>query len=175
MIFPWESRSWLNVNINQIQFEHLININGHNPANVAMIGTAVDPKLHIMSKRGIIKAFMQMSSIFANKKDTITVHTAGHHVKSKRSLKPILLGYKTIKKFDFVNNNIVFLQPTRIISRKSIELNFKLVRQLFASENFYEKFQDNPKLTLSLLVSGPIPYGQQNLFSTSEKGFQEFS
>ena len=144
MIYPWESRSWMNVNINKIQQNHLIDINGHNPANVALLGTAVDTKMHQMSKRDVIKAFMQVSTIFANKKDTITVHTAANHTDSERSLKPILLGHKTIHKFDFVNNNIVFLQPTRVISRKSIELNFKLIKRLFSYDSFAEKFITNP-------------------------------
>jgi glycosyltransferase involved in cell wall biosynthesis len=174
MLYPWESRSWMNVNINKIQQSHLIDINGHNPANVTLIGTAVDTKTHQMSKRGIIKAFMQVSTIFANKKDTITVHTAAHHTESKRSLKPILLGYKTIQKFDFVNNNIVFLQPTRVISRKSIELNFKLVKRLFSYDSFYEKFIDNPQLKLSLIVSGPIPHGQQDYYNDLKKDFKNF-
>ena len=174
MIYPWESRSWMNVNINKIQHNHIINVKGHNPANSALIGTAVDTKLHQMSKRDMIKTFMQVSSIFANTKDTITVHTAAHHIESKRSLKPILLGYKTIKKFDFVNNNIVFLQPTRVISRKSIELNFKLVKQLFSDEEFSKKFHDNPQLTLSLIVSGPIPHGQQNYYQDLLEDFKNF-
>lgn len=173
-VYPWESRSWMNVNINRIQQDHLININGHNPANVALLGTAVDTKMHQMSKRDIIKAFMQVSTIFANKKDSITVHTAAHHTKSKRSLKPILLGYKTIKDFDFVNNNIVFLQPTRVISRKSIELNFKLIKRLFSYDNFAEKFITNPQLKLSLIVSGPIPHGQQNYYEDLKKDFKKF-
>ena len=174
MIFPWESRSWIQVNINKIQQEHLINTNGHNPANVATIGTAVDIKMHLMSKRDIIKAFMQVSSIFANKKDFITVHTAAHHIDSERSLDPILLGYRTINNFDFVNNNIVFLQPTRVISRKSIELNFKLVKKLFSNENFYEKFNDNPQLKLSVIVSGPIPLGQRNYYQSLVKDYKNF-
>ena len=173
-IYPWESRSWMNVNINRIQQDHLINVNGHNPANVALLGTAVDTKLHAMSKRDIIKAFMQVSTIFANKKETITVHTAAHHTESKRSLKPILLGHKTIKKFDFVNNNIVFLQPTRVISRKSIELNFKLIKRLFSYDSFAEKFITNPQLKLSLIVSGPIPHGQQNYYHDLKKDFKKF-
>ncbi|MGI9530985.1 phosphodiester glycosidase family protein [Lutimonas sp.] len=173
-VYPWESRSWMNVNINKIQQNHLIDINGHNPANVALIGTAVDTKMHQMSKRGIIKAFMQVSTIFANRKDTITVHTAARHTDSKRSLKPILLGYKTIKKFDFVNNNIVFLQPTRVISRKSIELNFKLIKRLFTYDTFCEKFLTNPQLTLSLIVSGPIPHGQQDYYHDLKKDFKNF-
>ncbi|SNR58411.1 Glycosyl transferases group 1 [Lutibacter agarilyticus] len=174
MLYPWESRSWMNVNINKIQQNHLIDINGHNPANVALLGTAVDTKMHQMSKRDIIKAFMQVSSIFANKKDTITVHKAANHEDSERSLKPILLGYKTIKEFDFVNNNIVFLQPTRVISRKSIELNFKLIHRLFSYENFSEKFITNPQLKLSLIVSGPIPHGQQHYYEDLKKDFNTF-
>jgi glycosyltransferase involved in cell wall biosynthesis len=173
-IYPWESRSWMHVNINKIQQNHLININGHNPANVALLGTAVDTKMHQMSKRDIIKAFMQVSTIFANKKATITVHTSAHHTDSKRSLKPILLGHKTIKKFDFVNNNIVFLQPTRVISRKSIELNFKLIKRLFSYDSFAEKFSTNPQLKLSLIVSGPIPHGQQNYYRDLKTDFTNF-
>lgn len=174
MVYPWESRSWMNVNINKMQQEHLININGHNPANVALLGTAVDTKLHQMSKRDIIKAFMQVSTIFANDKESITVHTAANHKDSERSLRPILLGYKRIEKFDFVNNNIVFLQPTRVISRKSIELNFKLVKRLFSYDSFAEKFNTNPQLKLSLIVSGPIPHGQQNYYHELKKDFTNF-
>ena len=173
-IYPWENRSWMNVNINKIQQNHLININGHNPANVALLGTAVDTKMHHMSKRDIIKAFMQVSTIFANKKEAITVHTAAHHTDSQRSLHPILLGHKTIRNFDFVNNNIVFLQPTRVISRKSIELNFKLIKRLFSHESFAEKFSTNPQLKLSLIVSGPIPHGQQNYYRDLKKDFTNF-
>ena len=174
MVYPWESRSWMNVNINKIQQNHLIDINGHNPANVALIGTAVDTKTHQMSKRDIIKAFMQVSSIFANKKDSITVHTVAEHAKSERSLKPILLGHKTIRKFDFINNNIVFLQPTRVISRKSIELNFKLIKRLFSYDSFSEKFMTNPQLKLSLIVSGPIPHGQQDYYHELKQDFKNF-
>ncbi len=174
MIYPWESRSWMHVNINKIQQSHLIEKNGINPANVALLGTAVDTKTHQMSKRDIIKAFMQVSSIFANKKETITVHTVAHHTDSKRSLEPILLGYKTIKNFDFVNNNIVFLQPTRVVSRKSIELNFKLVKRLFSYDSFADKFKTNPQLKLSLIVTGPIPHGQQDYYHDLKTDFENF-
>ena len=44
ILFPWESRSWISVNINQRQSDHLIEKNGHNPANIDLIGTAIDTK-----------------------------------------------------------------------------------------------------------------------------------
>ncbi len=174
MVYPWESRSWLNININSLQHRRLVNTKGHNPANSAMIGTAVDTKPEQISRRDIIKAFMQMASIFANHKDTITVHKVANHIHSERSLLPILLGYDTIKEFDFVHNNIVFLQPTRVISRKTIELNFQLVKQLFTNTDFVKKFEDNRQLKLSILVSGPIPHGQRNYYEHLLEDFKDF-
>jgi len=153
----------------------LIEKNGLNPANVELIGTAVDEKLqHTMSKRDIIKAFMQVPTIFANKKDTITVHKVDKHIGSERSLRPILFGVETIHNFDFVNNNIVFLQPTRVISRKNIETNFKLVHKLFTNNEFSQKFIENPKLTISLIVTGPIPPGQQDYYERLICDFSDF-
>ncbi|MBL4710586.1 MAG: hypothetical protein JKY48_19330, partial [Flavobacteriales bacterium] len=165
VLFPWERKSWITLNINQIQYEHTIEINGHNPANTAKIGTAIDIQSHSsVSKRSIISAFIQVASIFANNKKTVTVHAASRNIKSDRSKAPILLGYSTIKNFDFVSNNVVFLQPTRVISRKSIELNFKLITNLITHERFRQKFYDNPELKITLLVSGPIPLGQKDYY-----------
>ena len=174
-IYPWSSRLWMNVNINNIQQKHLIEKNGINPSNIDLIGTAIDNTiLTSMSKRDSIKAYMQVASIFANNKKDITVHKADKHIGSQRSLKPILLGSQTQKDFDFVNNNIVFLQPTRVISRKNIEINFKLVKELFANEEFTQKFIDNPQLHLSIIVTGPIPQGQQNYYEQLISHFSDF-
>ncbi len=95
VLYPWERKSWMTVNINRHQYNRSIQVNGHNPANVAQIGTAIDYKSHLnISKRDIIGAFMQVASIFANNKKSITVHTAAKHINSIRSLRPILYGYK---------------------------------------------------------------------------------
>jgi Phosphodiester glycosidase/Glycosyl transferases group 1 len=166
VLFPWERKSWMTVNINRVQYNRTIRVNGHNPANVTQIGTAIDYKSHLnVSKRSIIRAFMQVASIFENNKDYIMVHSVEKHIKSERSLHPILLGHSKIYDFDFVNNNIVFLQPTRVISRKSIELNFRLITNLLQEKSFRQKFVDNPKLKITLLVSGPIPHGQRDYYS----------
>jgi hypothetical protein len=175
VLYPWNSRSWMNVNINTIQRKHLIRANGLNPANVEQIGTAIDEKLYKpMSKRDTIRAFKQVASIFANNKQTITVHKADRHLESDRALSPILFGSELIRNFDFVNNNIVFLQPTRVISRKNIETNFKLVRKLFENKEFIEKFVDNPQLNLSLIVTGPIPSGQKDYYRNLLSDFSGF-
>ncbi|MBN4073043.1 phosphodiester glycosidase family protein [Crocinitomix catalasitica] len=175
MLYPWERKSWMTVNINQIQNNKTVHLNGHNPANVAKIGTAIDINSHLnVSKRSIISAFKQVGAIFSNNKETITVHAAKKHIESARALKPILLGHSRIPRFDFVSNNIVFLQPTRVISRKSIELNFRLISKLLLRQRFRQKLDDNPELKITLLVSGPIPMGQKGYYKQLLSDFSLF-
>lgn len=175
VLYPWERKSWMTVNINRLQCNNTIQLNGHNPANVALIGTSIDHSSHLkVSKRSIIGAFIQVASIFANNKKTITVHAVSKHIESDRSLSPILLGHTKVINFDFVDNNIVFLQPTRVISRKSIELNFKLISTLVLEQRFRQKFEDNPKLKITLIVSGPIPHGQRDYYSKLLQDFTLF-
>jgi len=175
VLYPWERRSWMTVNINRLQCDKAIQVNGHNPANVVQMGSAIDHNAHLnVSKRSIIGAFMQVASIFAHNKESITVHAAKKHIKSRRSLSPILLGHVRTLNFDFVNNNIIFLQPTRVISRKSIELNFRLVSKLLSTVRFTQKLVDNPDLKLSLIVTGPIPLGQQDYYRDLLFDFNQF-
>ncbi len=175
VLYPWERKSWMTVNINRLQYDKAIRLNGHNPVNIEQIGTAIDHRSHLnISKRSMIRTFKQVAYIFANNKDSVTVHAIKRNIKSDRSLRPILLGHITKHHFDFVNNNIVFLQPTRVISRKSIELNFKLISKLLSEERFCKKLIDNPELKISLIVTGPIPHGQQDYYQNLLLDFSSF-
>ena len=175
VLFPWERKSWMTVNINRLQHEKVIQICGHNPVNVKQIGTAIEHNSHVdVSKRNIFRTFQQASSIFANEKKSVTVHAVSHNLTSDRSLRPILLGAKTQKDFDFTSNNIVFLQPTRVISRKSIELDFKLIAKMLSNKRFRTKLIDNPKLKISLIVTGPIPPGQQDYYRELKRDYSKF-
>ena len=163
VLFPWESRHWLTVNINRNQSEHVINRNGHNPANVNEIGTAVDTERYTtLNKRKKINAFLQVHHMLAHYKKRLQVVTPGS-IKSELEYdqRPMLLGYKKSSSFDFVNNNIVFLQPTRLMPRKRIEVGFKLIERLFDNDHFRANFESNPGLSLTLLITGPIPLGQK--------------
>ena len=161
VLMPWESRSWMTVNINHIQYDHVIEENGHNPANVMELGTALDFKrFEAVSKRESIVALSQVGEILQNQVIEVNKIIA----KQKKDLHPFLCGKRAVKKFDFAHNNIVLFQPTRIVKRKSIELNFKLVEKMFKQPIFRKKFKENPQLTLSVVVSGPIPTGQTGYF-----------
>lgn len=173
VLFPWESRNWLTVNINRNQTDHVINVNGQNPANVSEIGTAVDvDRYKTLTKRKKINAFLQVQQMLSGFRKSFSVKTPLAFAKGfDYNEKPAVIGYRSSVSFDFVNNNIVFLQPTRLMPRKRIEIGFQLIQRLFENSDFHAKFDANPKLTLTFLVTGPIPMGQVNY---SKKLLQKF-
>ncbi len=178
VLFPWESRSWLQVNINKKQSEHLIKKNGNNPANVTEIGTAIDQKQYQnKSKRININTFYQFEKIFSRYNKTLVSYNINdvfkNNLVNKDNPEPILIGNKTktIKKFH--RENIIFLQPTRIVKRKNIEIGFKLIYKLIKSDTFKQKLLSTPNLKITLIVTGPIPDGQYNYFRKLIENFND--
>ncbi len=178
VLYPWESRSWINLNINNQQTDHLININGHNPANVTEVGTAINIEEYTsITKRQKINAFLQFEQIFSRYQKTLIGYSVIDVIKNKlvssKNPRPILIGNKTKTLNNFLSENIVFLQPTRIVSRKKIEIGFKLIKKLLNFPEFAEKFGETNKLKLTILVTGPIPEGQYEYFEKLIKRFAE--
>lgn len=179
VLFPWESRIWLNVNINKQQSEHLIQVNGHNPANVLEIGTAVDTSIYRnTSKRKKINTFYQFEKVLSRYSDTLISYSAKDVIETdlvaESNPRPILIGARkttSIKKF--LTENIVFLQPTRIIARKRIEIGFELVKKLFEEENFHKRFKETKYLKLTILITGPIAEGHYTYFKTLVRKFKD--
>ena len=149
VLFPWESRSWITVNINRIQEKHIIETKGHNPANVSLLGTSVNSnRFEPVSKRESINTLKQVGDIFHN--NVVGIETILKN-KTIYAGKPFLTGLSKNKKINFVNNNIVFFQPTRIINRKRIEINFNLIRKLFLNKAFVQKFIADSLLKLTII------------------------
>lgn len=165
MLYPWQSRIWINVNINKQQSEHLIIENGHNPANVTEIGTAIDTSQYEnRSKRKKINTFNQFEKILSRYSDTLISYSAKDVLESelvsRTNPKPILIGARKTETIDkFLTENIIFLQPTRIISRKRIEIGFSLIEKLFLDNNFYKRFSETKHLKLTIIITGPIAAG----------------
>ncbi|HEC44054.1 MAG TPA: glycosyltransferase [Bacteroides sp.] len=179
ILYPWESRSWINVNINKGQTEHLIKQNGHNPANIFEIGTAVDTNIYQnISKRDKINAYLQIEKILSRYKKTLVGYSVKDVISNKlvdqKNPKPILIGSKTKAIDKFSSENIVFLQPTRIISRKRIEVSFLLIKGIFLDPVFIDHLEKNPNLKLTLLITGPIAAGQYAYFEKLIESFDRF-
>ena len=117
------------------------------------------------TERRKIETFIQISKILSRYKRKLSVTPIDQLPGDKfdTSPTPFLAGFKK-GTIDFIKNNIVFLQPTRIIERKKIEVNFTLINKLFHHPEFALFFNNNKRLTLTLLITGPIAEGHTSYF-----------
>ena len=113
----------------------------------------------------------------SNYKKKLPVYAVDEIIKKrtidKISPDSILVGANSSISFDFVGDNIVFLQPTRLMPRKRIEIGFKMISRLFENKEFVAKFKSNPQLTATFLITGPIPLGQYSYFLKLLKSFSD--
>ena len=168
-LYPWHSRTWINVNINRDQSRHVIRTNGHNPANVMEIGTAVDTSLYTKNdKRKNINTFIQVEKILSRYTGKLVSYSVDDVISgglvSENNPRPILIGARTGGVDRFIAENIILLQPTRIISRKRIETSFNLVMKMFEQEEMALRFKTTAHLKMTLLITGPIANGHHHYF-----------
>lgn len=178
MLYPWNSPLWVQVVINQTQRNLLISKYGHNPARVTDIGTAIDTdQYQLTSKRKKINTFYQFERILSRYNDVLISYSVQDVLKNglvdENNPKPILISLRKTKPiYYFLNENIVFLQPTRIISRKQIEVGFEFIKKFLSQTMLQEQFGSNDNLKLTLLVTGPIATGHFDYFETLLEKFQ---
>jgi len=178
MLFPWQSRAWMNVNINKDQSRYVIRTKGHNPSNVMEIGTAVDTSLYTKNdKRKNINTFTQVEKILSRYSDKLFSYSvndvlAGELLKGKEP-RPILVGARTSKVDRFIAENIILLQPTRIIYRKRIETSLYLLTKIFEQPEMILRFKKTAHLKITLLITGPIAAGHHKYFLSLINRFGE--
>jgi glycosyltransferase involved in cell wall biosynthesis len=178
ILYPWESKYWLNVNINRSQSDYLVRYKGHNPGRIHEIGTAVDTTVYSKKdKRRNINAILQLEKILARYKSRLIAYSVDdveeNELVSESNPSPILIGNKTRALQNFSAENIIFLQPTRIISRKRIELGFSLLQKLFDNQEMSNRLNTTPNLKITLLVSGPVASGHFEYYKKIIRKFKE--
>ena len=178
MLYPWQSRSWMNVNINRDQTKYVIRTKGHNPSNVMEIGTAVDTSLYTKTdKRKNINTFLQVEKILSRYSDKLVSYSVDDVLSgglvAENNAKPILVGARTAGVDRFIAENIILLQPTRIISRKRIETSFNLLLKIFEQPEMILRFKKTAHLKITLLITGPIADGHHNYLRSLIKRFSE--
>jgi glycosyltransferase involved in cell wall biosynthesis len=179
MLYPWESRSWVSACINETQIDSLRKRFGHNPANLCQIGTAIDTEHYrVLDRHRTKEAWGQVTDILIDGRAKLPAHAAVDVLKEGRLAaavrRPILIGRAKQQSIDFAIANTVLLQPTRILSRKRIELTFKLVEKLFGLPRFLETYLDHPEKKLTLLVSGPVAPGHDAYLERLVRDFSKF-
>lgn len=169
-LYPWESQYWFNLNINYNQTYHLIKQQGHNPIRVSEIGTAIDTNQFVIrSKRATLYAQGQVEAMFKHYGTKLYLQTPTRILEKKlidfRQPKPVLVGASVRLKPNLASNNIILLQPTRVMLRKRIEIAFWLLHLLFQTPSFIAKFEENPLLKITVLVSGAVPIAHIDYFN----------
>ncbi len=178
MLYPWQSRTWINVNINKGQSEHLVRQNGHNPANVMEIGTAVDTTQYTKSdKRKNINTFIQLENILSRYGEQLLSYSVedvlAKELVAEKYPQPVLIGDRTTRVEGFIKENIILLQPTRIISRKRIETSFNLLLKMFQEEEMILRFRKTSHMKMTLLISGPIASGHYGYYKKLIERFRD--
>ncbi|MHC5064066.1 MAG: hypothetical protein ACYTG5_08835, partial [Planctomycetota bacterium] len=158
VLYPWDARGWLTVCINAQQVDAVSERFGINPANVYEICTGVDTDRYTPMDLGRRReVWHQLCEILKGTRSNVHA-VAAEEVLEKGMLaadsrRPILIAAKKQARVDFVGNNMVLLQPTRILARKRIEFNFTLIAALLADDDFDAAFRADKSRKLTLLIS----------------------
>ena len=165
-LYPWNGRRWLQVNINELQTKHLIEIDGFASDRVHELSTTIsDEFLAEYTAEEVRSARRRMACILADGADRPHSVAVDEHLANlgtwMGAQRPLVVGAEAGLSFDPEADSLVYLlQPTRIISRKRIERDLHLIGALLQTPVFREKF-DAEERSLVLHITGPTPIEHQ--------------
>ena len=171
MLYPWQGRRWLQVNINKRQSERLIKEYGFPPKRVFEIGTSVGNRLfNDYTNEEVKHARLRMANILSDGDTVIYPQSLREH---KRFLDewmdaqiPHVIGARDGLRLDLFADDIIYLlQPTRVIARKRIEKGVELIQALLQGP-LRAAFEQKPDRQLVLHVTGPTPLEHQEDLET---------
>ena len=162
-ILPWNGRRWIQVNINLLQSQRLVEQEGFDADRVFLVGTGIDEGFfQSCSPRQRAEYRRRMAHILSNGESMIAVAPVAEFLERTeewmRDERPVVCGLREGTELDLVSTQtIVFLQPTRVVSRKRIPRDWDLIGALLRHPPFREEFERCADMTLVLLVTGPVP------------------
>ncbi len=166
-LYPWNGQRWIQVNINTPQSRALIERFGFSPDKVFELGTSINDKFFIHSTPEHVKSVRsRMNYIISGGKPVITTVDVREHLaelsKWMRDEKPIACGNRSGLTLDLAADGTFYcLQPTRVILRKHIDRDEKLLSALLDYAPFAQSFENSSKQLL-LHITGPTPIEHQD-------------
>lgn len=162
-ILPWAGSNWCHLTINSRQSHTLIQRYGFARSRVILMGTTIPPAFftpcsfrekryhrlrmaHILSPgHGIIHA--TPVNTFLEQTDAWMANQ-----------QPVVCGDARAVPLDMTAPDALYLlQPTRVLTKKRIYRNWDLLEQLFLHTALGKTFAENPRRTLTLHITGPVP------------------
>ena len=171
MLYPWQGRRWLQVNINKRQSERLVKEFGFPPQSVFEIGTAVSDRLFDdYTSEDVKHARLRMANILSDGDTVIYPYSLGEHErildKWMDAQVPKVIGARKGLRLDLFADDIVYLlQPTRVVARKRIEKGVELIQALLQGP-LRTTFEQNPARQMVLHITGPTPLEHQEDLET---------
>ena len=168
LMYPWNGERWIQVNINNPQSKNLIEKFGFKKEKVFELGTSISDSFFIHSSTEHVKSVRsRMNYIISNGKPQISTTDARKHLANLDSWMqnevPIALGNRDGLTLDLAaDDTFYFLQPTRVVLRKHIDRDEKLLTALLGYKPFAEEFFNNPHKQMLLHVTGPTPIEHQD-------------
>lgn len=167
LLYPWDGRKWLQININARQTRTLIKKFGFSEEKIFEVSTCIaDDFFEAYSKKDVIDIRQRMAYILSNGEAIMRPVPIDNHLSGvdqwMESQQPVILGARPGLSVDPRSDDlIVLLQPTRIVGRKRIARNFDLINALFQKSTLKEEFENNPNRQLILHITGPTPKEHQ--------------
>ena len=177
MLYPWKAINWLALNINYRQSDLLVEKFDYEPDAIGVIGTAIDTKKFkpLKDKERKKEILQQVKQLIAGRKGELRSVSVEKVLKNKEIQKvpyPFVASLKDNIILNFCADNILILQPTRIIERKRIELDFLLISALLENSRFNNWLRSGKIENIVLIISGPILKGHEEYFTFLLKEFQ---
>ncbi len=166
-LYPWNGKRYLQVNINTIQSNMLIEKFGFEKNRVLELGTAVsDEFLERFTAEDQKLIRKKMNYILSNGNDVIKSLPIKDHMGNLsnwiKNQKPLVCGYSKDLTLDLSQDKMIYcLQPTRVIARKRIEMDFEMLKELMSYKPFLDVFGSDKEYKLIVHITGPVPIEHQ--------------
>jgi len=162
-IHPWGGSRWLTLVINTLQRNELIRRADIAPARIMEIGTYIEDAFFVpITTERKVELRRHLGHILAHGERMISIESIEEFEARipgwMQQQLPVVCGAEHGLSFDLADPHALwFLQPTRVVPRKRIPRDWDLIETLFGYAPFRSMFEDNPELTLTLHVTGPVP------------------
>jgi glycosyltransferase involved in cell wall biosynthesis len=167
-IYPWNGKRWLQVSINTRQSETLVQEFGFQPEKTFELGTFISDDFFMDALPGYTYSVRErMNYIISDGYSRIRPIPIKDHLNDlgnwMQHQVPVAVGCRTGLTLDLRKSTTIYcLQPTRVVARKRIEMDFEMLQALMHYEPFNKEFAAYPAYQLVLHITGPTPIEHQD-------------
>jgi glycosyltransferase involved in cell wall biosynthesis len=177
-LYPWNGKHWQQLTINHRQKQRLETKYNFSHKRVNELNTAVSDafftKCSIEEK---VRKRLTMAYILTGGNPLITPVPISRFLRETgewlENQVPILCGYKPGLTLNIAGKSTwYFLQPTRVIPRKCIHHNLRLIEMLLTTPEIRREFEQNSHRTLVLHITGPVPVEHEGYLRRILRAYQ---